>query len=279
MANYSGNPDYLKAADGTRLFYQSWLPKKSNNKVLAIVHGLGEHSGRYQHLADYFATEGFTLYALDLRGHGHSGGQRGHIQNFAEYRTDLEQFFQKIQAENTGKKCFLFGHSLGGLITLDFALHHPAGIAGVIVSSPGLQFKMEIPKIKQTLARQLSRIWPSLALSNGINPTQLSHDPAVVSGYIQDPLNHDRASARFFTEFVATMARTLRHAAEFQPPLLILPAGADEIVAPAGSQLFYDRVQNNDKQLIIYDGFYHEIVNEPDHRRVFADVRTWIEKH
>lgn len=279
MTNFSGNQDYWQATDGTRIFYQSWLPQKSNNKVIIIVHGLGEHSGRYQHVAEFFTAEGFTLFAADLRGHGRSGGRRGHVQSFTEYRTDLQQFFQKVLAENPGQKYYLLGHSLGGLISLNFALHHPTGISGVMVSSPGLKFKMKIPKIKEILAEQLSRYWPTLTLSNGINPLHLSHDPEVIARYIQDPLNHDRASARFFTEFVGAIDYTQQHAAEFQPPLLMLPAGADELVDPAGSQRFFNNVAHHDKKLIVYPDLFHEIFNEADHLRVLAEILAWLEKH
>lgn len=279
MEKVENKQEYGQTADGTRLFYQSWRPEEPNNKVLIIVHGLGEHSGRYTHLANYFANAGYTLYALDHRGHGLSGGRRGHIENFGEYRADLRWFFQKVQTDTPGKKYYFVGHSLGGLMTLNFTLKHPEGIDGVVVSSSGLQFKMKVPKIKQSLARLLSRYWPTLTMANGIDPKLLTHDPAIVSSYAPDPLTHNRASARFFTEFVDTMEQTLREAPNFKPPLLIMHGGADEIVAPEGSRKFFERVRHDEKKLIIYDGFYHEIFNETDHLRVFEDVKAWLAKH
>lgn len=279
MGNYQAESNFLKASDGIQIYWQGWFPQTPNSKTLVIAHGLGEHSGRYKNLVDYFVPLGYTIFAADHRGHGRSGGRRGHINRFQEYYEDLHRVVQHVQKHQPNSQLYLIGHSLGGLIAIHYALNYPETLHGLIVSSPALQLKMKIPAVKAALGKWLSAIWPTLAMANGIDINDLSHDTDNVEQYRTDPLVHNRASTRYFTEFLDAMDAALAGAGNLKLPLLMLQAGADPIIDPAGSQDFFNRVTLSDKELIIYDDFYHEIFNEVDRQRVLTDLEKWLEQH
>jgi len=270
----------LTTPDGLSLFYRVWRQEGTGEEpraTFAVVHGLGEHSGRYQNLTDYFVPRGYAVYAFDLRGHGQSEGRRGHVNRFGDYFTDVRAFLELVRSAAPHQPTFLLGHSLGGLIVLGYALHHPEGLKGVISSGAALRLTMTVPGWKLTLGRLASRLLPTLAQPNGLDPGLLSHDSSVVEAYQTDPLVHDRVTARWSTEFFAAQTVILENAPKLSLPCLILHGGDDQICAPHGSRLFFERAGVADKHHIEYPGLYHEIFNELEKERVFADIEAWIQ--
>jgi len=266
----------FNASDGQELYYQAWRPEGEPKAALAVVHGYGEHSGRYLNLVNYFAPRGYALYAYDLRGHGQSAGQRGHIHRFNEYLSDTDTFLKLVREREPNRQVFLLGHSLGGLIVSAYAEEHPGELPGLIMSSAFLQFKIKVPGWKAAVARVMSALNPTMTMPNDLPASWLSHDPAIVAAYDTDPLNHHVATARWFTEVLAAQTRTLDRASELQIPVLALYAGDDLIGDPAGSALFFERAQLADKTQHRYDGYYHETFNEVEKEIVFRDLEAWL---
>jgi alpha-beta hydrolase superfamily lysophospholipase len=268
----------FKCEDNLSLFYQKWIPEDKSKAVIAIVHGIGEHCGRYMTLVDHFVPLGYTIYGFDQRGHGRSPGKRGHLRHWQEFRSDMKNYLQLIRTECEDLPLFLLGHSLGGLVVLDFALHNPEGIRAVIASSPALSAP-GIPPLLITLSKIMSRIWPGLSIETHLDVSALSHDPAVISAYQNDPLVHGLASARMGTEFNRCRETMLADAAGFKLPLLIYHGKSDRIVPYEGSLRFYEMVKFKDKELHLFDEGYHELHHDTDKEKVFLLVEDWIKKH
>jgi len=276
MAELNHKEASFDGAGGVRIFYQRWIPEACD-RVMVIAHGLGEHSGRYGNVVEYFTPRGFAVYALDHRGHGRSGGKKGHIGSFDEYLDDLDRLVRIAASDEEGKPLFLVGHSLGGLIALSYALTRPERLDGLIVSSSALKLAVDVPAWKAVLGKFFSRFIPTFTMGNELNPDDVSRDAAVVAAYKADPLVHDRVSARFFQEFVGAMERAHRDAHKLALPSLVLQAGADRLVDPDGSRAFYAKITHKDKALKVYEGLYHEIYNEAERGEVFADMEQWLE--
>lgn len=249
---------------------------------LVIAHGLGEHSGRYGNLRERLAAKGISTWLPDHRGHGQSSGKRGHINSLDEYLLDLRQMLaiaRKDMPET--QKCFLLGHSMGGLIALNYAIKHPNKIDGVIASAPALAPASPVPKLKVLLGRIMSILYPTLAFNNELNPNLLSHDPAVVSDYTNDPLVHRQVTARWFTEISRAMSETGASAPELQKPVLLQVGSDDRLVAPEAVRQFFDNLSVTDKSLRTYHGLYHEIYNETakEREKVLKDLEKWLDEH
>ena len=281
MTGYSEKTDSFRGHDGVNLFYRRYLSPRERAR-LVIAHGLGEHSGRYGNVVERLFAKDISIWALDHRGHGKSGGKRGHILNFDEYLSDLRLLIESAREDlPENQKIFLLGHSMGGLIALSFALRQPELIDAVIVSSPALGMVIEVPAAKSILGKVMSFILPGLVLSNELDATKISHDDKVVGAYQNDPLVHDKVSARWFTEFLSTMAAVNQQAQNLRVPILLQVAGDDYLVNARSSQRFFEKLTVGDKTLHVYDGLYHEIYNETEDQRpkVFSDLEYWIENH
>jgi len=263
---------------GVEVYWRAWLPDNVR-AVVIICHGLGEHSGRYAELAERLNQHDLAAFALDHRGHGRSGGRRGHVLSFNEYLQDLDSFRRQVDARFERLPRFLLGHSLGGLIAARYAEEYNAGLAGLILSSAALRVDVNAPAIKLALGRVMSKILPALTLGNELDPHMISHDPKVVKDYIDDPLVHDRVSARWFTEFTAAIETVQERAGAIAIPTLVMQSGDDKLVAPRGAQEFFDRLTVPDKTLKSWDGFYHEMFNEVDRQKPLELTLQWIEKH
>jgi acylglycerol lipase len=278
---YTHDMGVFLAADGVRLFYQRWLPEETR-AVLVIAHGLGEHSGRYTNVIDALAGRGIAVAALDHRGHGKSGGLRGHLGAWSWYVRDLERFIDEvIRPAHPDLPLLLLGHSMGGPIAQLFALGRPTELAGLILSSSACIPTVDAPAVKKAAARLLSRAMPALSMSSGLDPAQISTDPAVVARYVEDPLVHDRVTPRWYTEFVAAGAECLARARELSLPLLVFHGGGDLIVSPESSRRIHAAAASTDKTHHEYDGLYHETMNEVAGKRglVLDQLRDWIVDH
>lgn len=264
----------FKAHKNIELFYQSWLPQKEKRASIIIVHGVGEHSSRYAHVGEYFSSLGYAVYAFDQRGNGRSPGKRGHVNDFDEYTLDLKRFIEHLLLAG---QLFILGHSLGGLITVRFAMDYPQNLSGIIVSSPALGLSMKIPLWQKALSYALNSLYPSFTMiDNGIPSKYLSHDTKVCSAYDSDPLVHRQRSVRFFMEFVKTLAKTFNEPEKLKCPSLFIQAGDDRIVSVERLKEFFRNIPAEKKILKIYPGFYHEILNEIEKDKVFRDIEVWL---
>ncbi|MBN1316810.1 MAG: lysophospholipase [Anaerolineales bacterium] len=267
----------FKAVDGLELFYQSWKPEKGKAAV-AIVHGFGEHSGRYSNVVEHLVGKGYDVHAFDLRGHGRSPGKRGHINAWSEYRNDVKSFVEMLAAQKPGQPLFLMGHSLGGLVVLEHLLRSPDGLQGVIASGPTVAQTGVSPLIV-ALSSILSRIVPAMTINTGLDATAVSRDPEVVEAYRSDPLVHSFGSPRLGAEMQKAMAWTMQHAKEWKTPLLVLYGSADRLVPPEAVRAFYKQVPIADKERIEYEGGFHEPHNDIIHQQVTADLERWLSQH
>lgn len=269
----------FRGAGGLGLYYQRWRPEGSDppRAALAISHGFGEHSGRYMNVVNYLAPRGYSVYGFDHRGHGRSPGQRGYIRRWSEFREDLGAFLRLVRESEPERPLFLIGHSMGGLVALEYALRQPEGLAGVIATSP-LLAPPGINPVLLRLSRATSRVWPRFSLDTGLDAAMLSRDRAVIEACIADPLVHRRGTARLGTEMSAAIAWTQAHAGDLQLPLLMLHGAADRLTSPEAMRLFFQGVTFADKQLYEYEGGYHEPHNDLDYKRVLANVDGWLER-
>lgn len=262
---------------GLPLHYRSWRPPHPR-AALVIVHGLAEHSGRYGNVVDYFAPLGYALYAFDLRGHGRSPGPRGYVDSWRDYREDLAAFLARVADREPGLPRFLLGHSMGGVIALDYALVHPEGLQGVIASAPALG-RIALPRALWVLAYALNRLRPRFSVRLPLRAGDVTRDARMVRSIEADPLTHDRGTARLAVELRHAAQRVEAHAREWRVPLLIVHGGADRLVSPEGSRRFARRVLFPDRELLEYPGGYHELFNDTIRERVLADVARWMERH
>lgn len=270
--------DNFRASGGEHLFYQVWRLPAEPRATLVIVHGLGEHSGRYLNVVNHLAPQGYAIYALDHRGHGRSPGRRGHLDDWSLFREDLRAFVRMVQTREVGRPFFLMGHSLGGCMVLDYVLHYPDGLAAVVASAPAVG-RLNVSPGRTLMSKLLAKIKPDLSFSTGLDETRISREPAVVEAYRHDPLVHGKGTPALGICFIQTAEWTLAHAADFQPPLLLLHGEADRLVNVAGSRKFYEQVKQPDKKLIIYPGGYHESHNDLHKEQMLADLESWLEAH
>ena len=261
---------------GTEIFYRAWKPTGRTKAAVVITHGQGDHSGRHQHSAEHFVGEGFAVYAADLRGHGKSGGRRGHVDDFDDYLADTGRVIEKARSENPQVKTFLFGHSLGGLIVLDYAEKMGGRISGVIATSPLLRLKMQVPSWKVALGKMLSNMAPTMSMKTGLDPNLLSHDKEVVRNYVNDPLVHGVASTRFYTELMRATDEALHGGSRLTLPCLVMIGPGDGIVDSSTTKEFFSTIASSDKTLKICEGLYHEVLNEPERDGLLSEISSWI---
>jgi alpha-beta hydrolase superfamily lysophospholipase len=265
-------------AGGMALYYQAWIPREGQRKnaVLINLHGLGDHSGLYPTLAAHFPAHGIALYAYDMRGNGRSPGQRAYLRRWHEYRGDLRAFVERVRKWEGDLPIFILGNSLGGLVVLDYALHYPTGLSGVIAAAPPLG-ELGVPPLLMALGRVMSRIFPRFSLEVGMDLSGLARDPAVVNTVLADPLFHRRGTARLSTEVTAAIRRVQARAETLSVPLLILHGSADRMVPPEGSRRFFSRLEVPDRELREYPEGYHGLFADVGHEEVLKDTERWIE--
>ena len=260
------------------LYYRTW-PAESPKAAVMVIHGLAEHCQRYEHLAERLNQNGYSLYSMDLPGHGRSNGVRGHIDSFDDFQAAASGLLNSMQTECPDIPKFIIGHSMGGLIVSRFLLDHQDQFAGALLSGAAIQSPQEPPAWQVSLIKGIAKLFPKARML-ALDASGISRDKAVVDKYMQDPMvGKDKLTARFLVEMTNTMETVKAAANNISLPLLIMHGTADNITAPSGSELMHNNCTSVDKTLTLYDGLYHEIFNEPEQEKVFDDVIQWLNKH
>jgi alpha-beta hydrolase superfamily lysophospholipase len=267
---------YFKNQENQSIYFQNWLPEDPAKAVFLIVHGINEHSGRYDRFSNFFVNEGFAVYSMDLIGHGKSDGTRSYVKDFNNYLDDIILYLEKIKQLQPGSPIFLIGHSIGGLIATLLLIDHPEQFAGAVLSGSAVQVPDDVSPLFISLGKFVSFVLPKLGLLK-IDLSGLSRNPAVVQDYKDDPLvNSGKFTARISAEINKSFDRVAGEGSQVKAPVLILHGGSDRIVNPACSHFLYALFSSEIKKLIIYDDFYHEIYNDPNYEQVYNDVSSWI---
>lgn len=266
----------LTTADGLELHLRRWQnPSAPRVWTFVLVHGLGEHSGRYLRFAEWFTEQGATVYAMDLRGHGRSGGPRGHAPSLDSLVDDIDRAVVRAR-EESGGPVVLVAHSFGGLLGIVYATRHPERLDRAIFSAPALKVKAHVPAWKRAIGKVLPKVAPKASLSNEVDPGILSHDPAVSAAYTGDALVHNRISAGLYSSTFAHGEEFIAHAGDLKVPFLLLHGAQDQLIDPTGSQRFFARATAPERAFILYPGMYHEIFNEVEQEMVFQDIESWL---
>lgn len=272
---------FFDGAQGAKTYFQCWLPETQPRAVLLIVHGLAEHSGRYMHVVNYFVPLGYAIYALDHLGHGKSEGVRVFVNQFEDFTSPVQIYYERLCPMHQDTPVFLIGHSLGGLISAKHLLDHQSNYVGVVLSGPLVRPSNCPSPFLLALLKIVAIIAPKLGVRQ-LKSDVMSTDPEEVRGYVEDPLVHPgRVTAGISAAMFGAMECLKRQAGQITLPLLIVQGGADATVDPAGAQLLFDAVGSSDKTINVYEGYYHEVFNEPKARRnqVFQDIQVWLESH
>jgi len=264
--------------DGLEIYNQGWLTDKQPKGVICLVHGLGEHSGRYEHVAHFFTDHEFAVISFDLRGHGKSGGFRGHTPSAEAFLADIDLLIQEADQRYPTLPRFLYGHSLGGILVLNYTLSRKPQLNGIIATSSGLRTSLQEQSLKIGFAKILGTMMPTLSMKTGLEANQISRQADVVADYLEDPLVHDRATLAMAKHTIAAIDWTFEHASEFESPLLLVHGTEDLIAYAKGSEEFASLV-SCDCTLKLWKGLYHETHNEPEGEQVLSYILDWINNH
>lgn len=268
----------LTGVDGVELFYQAYVYDGAYADMI-VVHGLAEHSGRYGFLTDYCEQKRINTYLMDNRGHGESGGRQGHIDSFFQYLDDLGLFVHEIRkSRDRDRDLFILGHSLGANIVAAYLIERDSRFSGAVFSGPAFRLGTPVNPLKWIIARLMSRIAPRIPLDNGVIPENLSHDPKIAAAYRKDPKVFRRVSARLGVEALQSCDFVMNRADRIKCPVLILQGGDDMITSSDGAREFYNRLKSSEKEIHIFDGFYHEVFNEIGKEKVFDAMHYWMQK-
>ena len=264
--------------DGLRLYFQGWQSEHELKGVISLVHGLGEHSGRYSTWAGLLNQAGYTVLSYDLRGHGKSGGQRGHISSFDDYMKDTALLLDEAKKRYPEAAQFLYGHSLGAIIVTNYVLRKKPQLNGVIVSGLANKTSLQEQNGKIILAKVLGSIVPKMSMSTGLVPATISKDPQVVEKYIHDPMVHNKASVGFAKASMDAINYDDQHAQEWELPVLFMHGELDKLGYADGSREFSGKIKG-DCTLKIWPGMYHEVHNEPEKDQVLDYLCKWLDAH
>ena len=269
--------DTFQVDDGLRLLRRCWRPSTARRAVL-IVHGLAEHSERYEWVARWLAQREYAVHAYDQRGHGESEGPRNHAPSFAALLDDLEAFLTCVRREEPDLPLILLGHSMGGLVVAGLLCERSPRVAAAVLTGPALAPASPIGRVALAGARAVARLLPWLRFETGIDPRGLTHDRAIVDAYVNDPRIDLRVSLRLITELLWTAPRVAARAARIEVPVWIAHGEADRLCRVEGSRAFHAGLAVPGAELRTYPGLLHEILNEPERGSILAEMHRWIEK-
>lgn len=284
MSGYTHTIESFKSSkDDFEIMWQKWVPD-SVERVIVFQHGIGEHAARYVNLLNTFSGKNTAFYGVDARGHGKTGGKQGHVDQFQMYVDDLADLISLARSQNQDQKVFLLGHSMGGIIALQYALEgtNQSNLKGLLISSGGMEPHMDIvKKIKKTIAFALARVAPATTLDAGLDLNNLTHDRSVIDAYNKDPLVHGKISFQMAKNLLSLGKVIYAKASHVNVPTYIFHGTGDQIVSASGSQKLFDNLTVSDKTLKLYEGLYHETMNEssPDKEKVLDDLKEWVFSH
>ncbi|MGH3716260.1 MAG: lysophospholipase [Micromonosporaceae bacterium] len=269
--------DHFAGTAGGRIYWQAWLPEGDPVGVVVIAHGLAEHSGRYAHVGERLASESYAAYAPDHRGHGRSDGNRSNLNRVAEVVADLDAMIAEAAQRHPGVPVFLLGHSMGGMLALDYALGNPSRLTGLVLSAPAVRSGV-ISSVERAAAKVLSTVAPNFGVK-ALDGTMVSRDPAVVKAYDEDPLNYrGKIPARTATEMLNTMDGLPARIPKLTLPLLVMQGTEDKLVEPEGAAYVAEHAGSEDLTYKPYSGLYHEVMNEPEKDTVLGDLVRWLKE-
>lgn len=267
----------FKNKDAQNLVYRAFIPEDPKAAVV-MVHGMGEHSLKYDYMAEMFYDKGFAFFSYDQRGHGRSDGKRVFINKYADLLEDLRQFTEIAKVESLCEDVYLLGLSAGGLTSLIFSIQYGGKIRGVIASAPALRFKKPPSGIEVGLAAPLAFLFPTLTTSNRVPFECLTHDAAVIAAQKTDKLSLRIISFRMFVEMRKAMKYVFDNASKIKVPALLLHGTGDNVIDSNATKEFYDKMCSADKEIKLYDGLYHELLRETDRREIIGDIIDWVSK-
>jgi alpha-beta hydrolase superfamily lysophospholipase len=276
---YHTDFNWRTGTDQLKIYGQVWQPMPGNEvkAVIALVHGMGEHSGRYRRFAEFLTQKGIAIISFDQRGHGKSQGKKGHITHYNQLLDGIDELLERTRLQFKDKPVFLYGHSMGGNLVLNYALKKPHKVKGLIVTGPLLRLAFEPPVIKVKLAYLMRNLYPAFTLATNLNTDHLSRDKDIVKAYAKDRLVHDRISSSFFINTYEAGLYALQHANELKVPTLLMHGGEDKITSADASEEFARKARVV-CDFVRWDGMYHEIHNEPEKEAVLEQVSDWIFK-
>ena len=274
----TGNPLNGFCSTHPNIYYQVWCPAQEPEAVVMIAHGMGGHGGQFENAAIAFLEKNFVTYALDFRGHGRSDGVRGYIKRWSNYLDDLQSLSRLVRQEHPDLPVFLWGHSLGGLISLDYALQFPADLAGLLLTAPAVG-KTAISALKLLIGQVMSWVWPTFSLDAGFDSRACCRDREIAARYVADPIRHHRGTARLSTEFKVAQERILSQVDALQVPLLLMHGNADRITSPDSSVALFEQMSDGDRKLIRYPHAYHELHLDLNRDQVLGDMLDWMLAH
>jgi len=261
----------VAARDGTSIFTRHWPAVGAAWASALIVHGLAEHSGRYEHVGSHFATAGIDAFALDLRGFGHSGGERAWVDRWSHFHDDMEERIAAIRASHPGQPLVLYGHSLGGLLILGYVLDARSQPDALVLSAPAIAADLPVPQ--RLAVNVLGRLIPHFRVPNGLDTTTLSSIPAVREDYLSDPLNVHSSAVGFGLRGFGEQDRVMKALDRIPVPTLVIHGGLDRLVPTASSAVLEGHPHVTRR---VYEGVWHELHNEPQADQILDDVVTWI---
>ena len=278
MEIFLENREYtLKNKYGLTLFAREWRASQNPKAMITLIHGLGEHCGRYHHVADYFSKHNINITSFDLQGHGKSEGARGYISTHEILMDDLELFLNITTANFPDIPIFIYGHSLGAVIALAFAIKRKPLIRGIIATAPSLKVAQPVPPIKITLAKTMNTLFPAFSMDSGLDRSGLSRDKSILKAYNEDPLVHSQISARLGMFLINEGMWLLDHADELTMETLLMAGSLDRIISVPAIRDFASK--SNRVTLKFWDGLYHEIHNEPEKEQVLDFILEWVQKY
>ena len=265
--------------DGLTLFGQVWQSEVEAPKgIVYLIHGLGEHSGRYEHVAEALTNAGYHMAGFDLRGHGLSEGKRGHTPSFDYFFDDISLFRKEIEKQlGPTLPSFIYGHSLGGLIVINYGMTHPEGLTGAIATDPALELSFTPPPVMWFIAQVMANIIPTFSSNNALDVNALARDAAVVKAYQDDPLVHDHISARHVVDMIRNGGKMLERANEWSLPLLLMHGTEDHITSMDSSKAFAEKAGSK-VTFVPWEGYYHEIHNDIGKEKVIEKMIAWLDE-
>ncbi len=269
---------HWKSYDGIKLYSQTWFAVHEQRAIINLIHGYGDHSGRYSHWAIKLAKKGFTVRSFDMRGHGRSEGKRGYSSGYDKLLNDLELFVENGKAEFADMPFFLYGFSFGGNLVINYAIQTNSVIKGLIVSSPWLELSKKYSPIKITLAKLVGAILPGILINNGIKAEDISRDLRAVHHYRTDSLVHDRISVRLALQIIEAGQKASMSIYKINIPLLVMHGNSDNITSCDTSRNFV-RNAGERTTFIEWEGGFHELHNDLDHEKVFESLVGWLDKY